>query len=120
MRGEVTKVLENARVEKVIGHSLDASVTLNTSKELYDLLVCYENDLRSIFIVSELTLINPDDADTSDKAFVATEIDGLTIKVGAAAGEKCQRCWIYDLSVSEHPENESICSRCQAELDSIG
>ncbi|MDA3896932.1 MAG: isoleucine--tRNA ligase [Desulfobacteraceae bacterium] len=120
VRGEVTKVLENARVEKVIGHSLDASVTLNTSKELYDLLVCYENDLRSIFIVSELILINPDDTDTSDKAFVATEIDGLTIKVGAAAGEKCQRCWVYDLSVSEHPENESICSRCQAELDSMG
>jgi isoleucyl-tRNA synthetase len=120
VRGEVTKVLENARVEKVIGHSLDASVTINVSGELYDLLAYYEKDLRSIFIVSELTLIKPDDADPSDNGFIPTEISGLSIKVGAAAGEKCQRCWIYDPSVSEHTENESICSRCQAELDSMG
>jgi len=120
VRGEVTKVLENARVEKVIGHSLDASVTLNASKELYDLLAHYENDLRSIFIVSELILVSTDDADTSDDAFITTEIDGLFIKVGAAPGEKCQRCWIYDSSVGEHPDNESICCRCQAELDSMG
>ncbi|MBC2716690.1 MAG: isoleucine--tRNA ligase [Desulfobacteraceae bacterium] len=123
VRGEVTKVLENARVDKVIGHSLDASVTLCTSKELYDLLVHYENDLRSIFIISELKLICPntaDNANTDDDAFISTEISGLSIKVSAASGEKCQRCWIYDPSVGEHPENETICSRCQAELDSMG
>jgi len=120
VRGEVTKVLENARAEKLIGHSLDASVTINASKELYDLLAYYEKDLRSIFIVSELSLIKPEDADTSDNAFIATDISGLSIKVGPAAGEKCQRCWIYDPSVGEHPENESICSRCQTELDSMG
>ncbi|MCD6584954.1 MAG: isoleucine--tRNA ligase [Desulfobacteraceae bacterium] len=120
VRAEVTKVLENARVEKVIGHSLDASVTLKASKELYDLLFYYETDLRSIFIVSGLTLISPDDAATSDDGFISTDISGLSIKVGAAAGEKCQRCWIYDSSVGQHPEHESICSRCQAELDSMG
>ena len=131
----------------MIGHSLDASVTINASGELYDLLAHYEKDLRSIFIVSELTLIKPDDADTSDnsrilkkivgpfnidptditdtpdildRTFISTEISGLSIKVGAAAGEKCQRCLIYDPSVSEHPDNESLCSRFQAELDSRG
>jgi isoleucyl-tRNA synthetase len=87
-------------------------------------LVCYENELRSIFIVSESKLICPadtqDTADTVDDAFTQTEISGLSIKVGAAAGEKCQRCWIYDPSVGDHPENEAICSRCQAELESMG
>lgn len=119
VRGEVTKALENARVDKIIGHSLDASVALCASQELYDLLARYEKDLRSIFIVSESTLLGPDMAGLPDEAFVATDIDGLSIKVTAAAGQKCRRCWVHDVSVVEHPENEEICSRCQAVLDSM-
>ena len=116
VRAEVTKVLENARVGKVIGHSLDASVTLCASKELFDLLNRYEKDLRSIFIVSGLTLVGPDMADDT---FAATDIDGLSIKVIPAAGKKCRRCWMYDSSVAQHPDNEEICNRCQAVLDSM-
>ena len=37
IRGEITKVLENARREKTIGHSLDAKVDLYATGEAYEL-----------------------------------------------------------------------------------
>jgi len=43
----------------------------------------------------------------------------LSIRVTAASGEKCQRCWVYDVSVGKHPERDGICDRCQAVLDSL-
>ena len=52
VRGEVTKALEAARTEKVIGHPLDAAVTLAPRGDLYEQLAPYKDDLRSIFIVS--------------------------------------------------------------------
>jgi isoleucyl-tRNA synthetase len=116
VRGEVTKVLESARVEKTIGHSLDAAVFLSTSGDLYDLLASYEMDLRSIFIVSEAHLVS---ASAGDEGYVKTEIPGLSIRVGAAAGEKCQRCWVYDRSVGTHPEHVGICGRCRSVLESM-
>jgi len=116
VRGEVTRVLENARMEKIIGHSLDASVTLCAAKDLYDVMARNETDLRSIFIVSEVRLA---DAATCDDGFLKTEIPGLSIRVTAASGEKCQRCWVYDVSVGKHPERDGICDRCQAVLDSL-
>ena len=119
IRGEATKVLENARVNKIIGHSLDASVTLRTSSEFYEVLAPYENDLRSIFIVSELILEKSDAPETPDEAFTPTDIEGLSIKVQAATGKKCLRCWVHDHSVASHPESTEICSRCQAVLDSM-
>ncbi len=116
VRAEVTKILENARVDKIIGHSLDASVTLCTSRELHSLLSRYENDLRSIFIVSESKLICDE---TVGEGFLKTDVNGLSIKVQAAAGDKCQRCWIYDSSVGQSLGNDTICNRCQAVLDSM-
>ena len=54
IRKEVTKALEIARKNKVIGHSLDASVILGIPTQLNDVLAPYENKLRAIFIVSSL------------------------------------------------------------------
>ena len=58
VRGDVTKALEEARVKKLIGHSLDAVVTLYTDNDLYDILCPYENELSTIFIVSGASLVN--------------------------------------------------------------
>jgi isoleucyl-tRNA synthetase len=116
VRGEVTKVLEDARNIKTIGHSLDAAVTLCVEDDLLSDLKPYADDLKTIFIVSGASLV-PEGEKTGD--FVKTGLSGLHIRVEKAAGEKCQRCWIYDATVGSIPEQPGVCVRCNAALKEI-
>ncbi|NWF92885.1 MAG: isoleucine--tRNA ligase [Syntrophaceae bacterium] len=98
VRAVVTKALEEARKEKVIGLSLDAQVHLYVPDKLYQLLQPYEKELRSIFIVSSVTL------HTGEK-----EVRAEVLK---AEGRKCERCWNYEVSVGRHEAHRTICQRC--------
>jgi isoleucyl-tRNA synthetase len=100
IRTLVTKVLETSRKEKVIGLSLDAQVHLHLPEKLFLFLQPYEQDLKSIFIVSSVILYP-----SKDEKEVRAE-------VFRADGKKCERCWNYDVSVGHHPEHPSICQRC--------
>lgn len=108
VRGEVSKALEQARVAKVIGHSLDARVELAAKPDLAEFLKCYEADLASIFIVSAAGLA----AFSQEDSYRAESIDGLFIKVSAASGEKCERCWCYSEQLGQEPEHPTVCPRC--------
>ena len=114
VRGEVTKALEEARVKKLIGHSLDASTTIYTDGDLYDILEKYKDDLRAIFIVSEASLMK---GDKPDGIYKSLDIEGLSIRVEPASGEKCERCWVHDISVGVDSEQPTICNRCQDALN---
>ena len=116
VRGEVTKALEAARIDKLIGHPLDASVTIAVNEALFPVLQPYAHELKSIFIVSKVELVN---ADTLEDAFVSEEVEGLSIRVAAAQGEKCERCWVYDTTVGTHSDHPTICDRCNQALASF-
>ena len=109
VRGEVSKVLEVARRDKVIGHSLDAEVSIFAPETLYDFLKSYLHELRSIFIISAVNLFKKGE-DTD--GFKSREIEGLEITVGQGPGEKCERCWVYHPSVGKDKEHPTICRRC--------
>jgi Isoleucyl-tRNA synthetase len=111
VRSDVTRAIEQARAEKIVGHSLDARVTLAADSELAVFLRPYESELRSILIVSQVVLI---DGAGSDAAFQKGEIAGLGVRVEPAKGEKCQRCWIYDASVESDADH--VCARCRSAL----
>jgi isoleucyl-tRNA synthetase len=113
VRGEVTKALEAARAQKLIGHALNAAVTLSVDGELYGRLKPYAADLRTLFIVSAAELVQ--DAPL-EGAFESSEIKGLKVRVQPAAGEKCQRCWVYETTVGQDPEHPTICGRCTKAL----
>jgi isoleucyl-tRNA synthetase len=115
VRSEVTKALEAARVQKKIGHSLDAAVMLHAEPELCDLLQTFGAELRSIFIVSSVSLA----PGTLEKAQTPETIEGLSIRIEPAAGDKCERCWVHDPSVGQSLERPTICSRCQKALERI-
>jgi isoleucyl-tRNA synthetase len=100
IRAIVTKALEEARKEKVIGLSLDAQIHLHIPEKVFSFLECYEKDLKSTFIVSSVTLHQ-----AKDEKEVRAE-------VLRADGKKCERCWNYDVSVGHHPEHRVICQRC--------
>lgn len=100
LRAEVTKALEEARQARKIGLSLDAQVRLHLTEKMMDFIRPYESDLKSIFIVSSVTL-----QEAKDAKEIKTE-------VLSAAGKKCERCWNYDLSVGHHSEHPALCGRC--------
>ena len=91
----VAGALELARQKKLIGHSLDAQVTIHAEGEDYELLKEAEAELARLFIVS--------------KCEVCQAQGEMTVDVLPAEGHKCARCWIYD----EHIEEEGgVCPRC--------
>jgi isoleucyl-tRNA synthetase len=108
IREGVTKVLEQARQDKVIGHPLDAVVRVRAPQRLFAFLQGFGAELREIFIVSQV-LLEQDGA--------ASE---MTVTVGRAAGAKCQRCWVYDTSVGADKEYPEICERCSRAIAAEG
>ncbi|MFH0925596.1 MAG: isoleucine--tRNA ligase [bacterium] len=111
IRGEVSRTLEVARKQKVIGHSLDAKVTLYLPAEELKLLSDYAQDLSSIFIVSAVDLKNNQDV-KSDLVYTSELIKGLSVYVEKSPGIKCARCWIYSESVGQDHNHPDICGRC--------
>jgi isoleucyl-tRNA synthetase len=116
VRAEVTKALEAARADKVIGHSLDASVTIGLDDDLYPVMAEFKDDLRSILIVSRAAVVNGEIRDV----YAGQETAGVWVKVEAAGGEKCQRCWVYKDSVGTIADHPTICSSCGSALTQMG
>ena len=79
--------------------------------------VPYRQELRSILIVSQVTLVKDQDL---PGAYVSAEIDGLQIGVEPAEGDKCERCWVHEPAVGSLPEHPTICPRCQRALAESG
>jgi len=106
VRDKVLRVLEDSRVAKTIGSALEAAVEIAAAGETYDLLERYRDELRYLFIVSQVEL---------------TKLDGgdIGIKVRRAAGEKCERCWNYSTRVGESSRYPTACERCVEALREI-
>ncbi|MFC1819905.1 isoleucine--tRNA ligase [Thermodesulfobacteriota bacterium] len=117
VRREVTKALEIARKNKLIGHSLDASITLGLSPDLGDLLVLFKEQLRSIFIVSSVHLMPFEEV---KNGFDSEEVKGLIVKVTPSDDPKCERCWVHDPTVGQDSAHPTICKRCLNALAEMG
>jgi isoleucyl-tRNA synthetase len=114
VRSEVTKALEAARVGKLIGHPLDAAVTLAAPAPYGETLAEYGAILDKLFIVSQVVLAEDDGLGAN--AYQSPEIEGLGIAVAKAPGAKCERCWIHATTVGDDPEHPTVCDRCRREL----
>ena len=98
----VAKKLEEARANKVIGHSLNAKVTLYAEEELYEFIKENLKLLQSVFIISLLE-VQKNERSNEEK---------LGVKVEVAPGEKCERCWMYSETVGEDKDHPTLCHRC--------
>lgn len=106
IRSEITKVLELARRNKTIGHSLDAKVELHATGETLAALKPVENELATLLIVSQAVIVE----DNTEGE--ATGLEDLKVVVKAAEGAKCERCWIYSDEVGKDAEHPTLCARC--------
>jgi len=115
-RGAVTKVLEEARRAKTIGHSLDARVTLSAPGKRKEILTSHAADLSDLFIVSSVVLAD----DAPKDAVESEEIPNLFIAVEKAPGGKCPRCWHYTEDIGKDATYPDICGRCVGNLTKNG
>jgi isoleucyl-tRNA synthetase len=102
VRDVVLRALEEARIAKTIGSSLDARVSLTASGETYELLERYRDELRYLFIVSQVELSRAEERAG----------DSVQVKVERAPGEKCERCWNYSTRIGEAARYPTVCERC--------
>ena len=104
IRDEVLKALETARNEKQIGSSLEAKVILTTDAGTTRFLLDYYEQLRYIFIVSQVEV---------------HEGDTMKVEIQKADGTKCERCWNYSTRVGEFAAYPTVCERCIEALTEI-
>ena len=110
IRDTVLRALEEARVAKLIGSSLEARVGLEVDREAFELLQHHRADLRYIFIVSQVDLTLSGDGQPAAP---------VRVKVERAEGEKCERCWNYSTRVGEFTRYPAVCERCVEALAEI-
>ncbi|KAI6045227.1 tRNA synthetases class I-domain-containing protein [Pisolithus marmoratus] len=120
VRSIVLALLERARGDKNLKSALEARVIIalpsDTNTELVELLKREEAFLKTLFIVSDVKLLDtgswsPTSAvwsySETMKAPGSTDTE-LIIQVVPAALSKCPRCWTFT-----RPEHEELCARCQ-------
>ncbi|MCI0469106.1 MAG: class I tRNA ligase family protein, partial [Nitrospirae bacterium] len=100
IRNEANKAMEIRRKDKFIGNSLEARLVLHLPDADFDLLNRYKDFLPALFIVSDVE-IHP-----------VSDSSSITIIVERAAGDKCERCWNWGISVGRFKDHPEICERC--------
>ncbi|MBG1258196.1 isoleucine--tRNA ligase [Nostoc commune] len=122
LRTDVNKVLEQARIEKLIGSSLEAKALIHIPhKQLGDAIKAFNtvngngvDELRYLFLTSQVELL--DSAEGLQGLEYTTQTEDWGIGIVKADGEKCDRCWNYSTHVGESAKHPLICERCVAAL----
>jgi len=97
--------LEKARQAKEIGKALEARLKLSGASPLLAAAQAHHDALRELLNVSQLEIKPGGEA-------------ALSISVGKAEGEKCERCWHWETDVGSNPGHPTLCARCVAAVQS--
>lgn len=122
LRTDVNKVLEQARIEKLIGSSLEAKALIHIPhKQLGDAIKAFNpvkgngiDELRYLLLTSQVELL--DSAEGLQGLEYTAQTEDWGIGVVKADGQKCDRCWNYSTRMGESAEHPLICERCVAAL----
>ncbi|MGC9317281.1 MAG: isoleucine--tRNA ligase [Armatimonadota bacterium] len=114
VRGVAMAALEEAKASGEVPNPVEARLDLYVSDAVRNVLEGLEEDLWSLFIVSDVELHHLSEAEEE-----LNEPSGMHAEASLAAGDKCARCWLRAEStgmVQEHPE---LCSRCAERVNRI-
>ncbi|WP_053219737.1 isoleucine--tRNA ligase [Virgibacillus senegalensis] len=104
VRDDILKALEEARAEKVIGKSLEATIkVVPNDEDTKDLLNSIEH-LQQLLIVSGLQI---EESNTAAKQY-----EYVSVLVEKHAGDKCERCWVSSETVGGDEQHPELCTRC--------
>jgi isoleucyl-tRNA synthetase len=109
LRRVVTGALELERGAKRLGSSLQAAVEVFVPERLAEMVGGV--DLAELCITSAGTIrLEPPPAD----AFALPDVPEIGVRVTAALGERCERCWRVLPEVGQAPVHPDLCRRCAA------
>ena len=111
IRSDVQRALERARApegdeEPIIGSSQQAELTVFAEGSTLKLLREYEDRLQTLFIVSDVELV---EGQPSGDATVRCEVE-------ASDADKCPRCWNYWV---DPKSDDEICARCTEVIEGL-
>lgn len=118
VRSVAMKALEEARQAKVIGHPLDAEVTVYADGEAYDIVKAMEKELADFLLVSQTHIVEgtattPENAASNEEGTVKASVAVCTLA-------KCERCWKRSADVDADPKHPGVCARCAHVLTEMG
>ncbi len=115
MRSAILKAIEVLREQGIVKHSLEAQVAIFVEPEaewvkdwqsLVDGLKAKDETAEQFFkefvIVSQFTILQ------EPGVLEESSYPGLHVKIEKADGQKCPRCWQWEVTEHEH----GLCSRC--------
>ena len=116
LRSSINRMLESCRNKQELGSSLEASVRVDITdvkvQAAIDWLAQSEyNDvdlLRDWFMVSALQI----GGEPWAEVLVSEDNDLALIEIAKARGFKCERCWHYEIEMSNNQHHPNICKRC--------
>ncbi|MCI1821335.1 MAG: isoleucine--tRNA ligase [Megasphaera sp.] len=111
LRSDMTRILEGARKDHTIGHSLDAAVTIYADGEDYAFLSQWSDKLAILLIVSEVKLVEGTDL-APEQAVAGEDHTDIRVIVTPSTHEKCERCWIHRDTVGTDQKHPTLCARC--------
>lgn len=106
--GAIKVAQEQARAQKLIGSSLESSVTLDLPPTGTALFSQYIADLESLFVVSSVELGVEPEAQWKFSSHFDIPGGRATAWIIAPKHEKCPRCWRYVA-----PAQDQLCIRCE-------
>ena len=114
IREEVLPYLEKARQAKVIGKALEAKLEIvgDAQAAAMETAQAHVEDLKELLNVSQL-------------AVKAESVPGgqsllREVVVARADGQKCERCWHWEIDVGEHGQHPGLCGRCVKAVETSG
>lgn len=108
VRRVVTGALEKKRAEGYIGSSLQAHPVVYVTDERLEQIMD-PTIFKDICIVSSLSVRC---SDQSKGEFSLEEVDGVSVDIELAKGEKCTRCWKVEEDIGAIKEHPELCLRC--------
>lgn len=107
-------VLERARQDKVIGHSLNACIIISNEGNGKDFDFAKEiaRDLKEVLIISQIKFEESPMDINLPYVISLDEFPGIKLRAVKADGEKCERCWNYSIYVGENKEHPTVCEKC--------
>ncbi len=117
VRGEVSRALETARKQGLIGKGIDAVVYVTSApEEQWRPLLAGKGEelLATLFNVSAVRLAEPPPRDAGI-AYDSQDIPGLGLAVAPAQAlgwRKCNRCWTWSAGVGADARHPALCDRC--------
>ncbi|WP_343183190.1 isoleucine--tRNA ligase [Buchnera aphidicola (Neophyllaphis podocarpi)] len=116
VRKEVNKVIEKAKLTKVIKNSLESEIILYADKNTQKILNKIKTEIKFLLLTSDVKI---EKYSTKNKE-KNKNINEFKVVLSKINGYKCNRCWHYITKKNKNQDYINICNRCMDNIKGKG